>query len=52
MLAFPTKSITKVLHRVEGHKFICEFKYDGERAQVNNLMIIIFIFLHCMDMDR
>ena len=36
MLAHPTKSITKVLDRVEGHKFTCEFKYDGERGQVNN----------------
>lgn len=34
MLAHPTKSITDVLDSVEGHKFTCEFKYDGERGQV------------------
>lgn len=45
MLAHPTSGVSEVLKRFENAKFTCEFKYDGERAQVCKALFRVNVVL-------
>lgn len=39
MLAKATKSVSEIIDKFQGLEYTCEYKYDGERAQVSSILV-------------
>ena len=49
MLAKATKSVSEIIDKFQGREYTCEYKYDGERAQVRPSLMdmsYFYIFAH------
>ena len=44
MLAKATKSVSEIIDKFQGREYTCEYKYDGERAQVQASLMGISCF--------
>jgi hypothetical protein len=46
MLAKATKSVSEIIDKFQGREYTCEYKYDGERAQVwPSLMGMSYLYI-------
>ena len=50
MLAKATKSVSEILDKFQDIEFTCEYKYDGERAQVYECLSYVFSLIALVNM--